>query len=243
MQVQSIKPIYGIQTRKTVNSKNFSTFRMPLDSVSFGNVSSHYQDVLKETVLTTFKKDIEVEKAFNKIITSLDDDKTIEKLKPFEFLSDFYEKNGLRELLRELWTPNPKPETKLFLNGLPNEIMPLVNKDGNPVVEIFKMGPQRLWDFVINKKNPKRDVALIFTSADKKYYGLTLGLNSKGGYKLGQYIDDANKVTEYYPSTGNRAVVTDMRYNQSYSTYYNQDGKEDFFKNVLFGGIPLLNLK
>ena len=241
-----IKPVnLYTQTNIPISNKRMVTpyhTSLAADTVSFGN--SGYQKALKEAVNTTFLRDIDVERAINKIFKSLNDDTTITKLKSFDFISDTYQKKGLRGLLRELWTPNPQPETKAFLHSISNEVAPLVNKTNDSIIDIYNYGPQGFWDCIRQKENSKRTVELIFSSADKDGLGLTVKLNNKGGLAVSQYRKDKMVFTEYHPSTGNHACeIVNPKYTPPYTTYYNKNGTKAFFKNLFYGGTPPVEIK
>lgn len=237
MRIQPVS-LYTQTNYSISNNKKVSSYQTSADKVSFGN--SLYKSTLKAAVNTTFLKDTDVEKTFNKLFNIIKEDNHFQKLEHFDFLSDLHKKEGLRGMMRELWTENPKPEVRSFLNKISDDFVPLAKQDGVTVLEIFNMGPQGFWNFMRENKNAKRNVELIFSSPNFKDGSFfSLRLNKQGGYVLSQKDDLSSIVTDFYTTTGKRASSVDSSVGgRPDVTYYNEDGSEAFFKNWFFGGTP-----
>lgn len=225
--VSSLQPVNMVMysgSNNKVNSKN-------VNNDSFNLSFKGYEKILQQSVNSILKNDIEAERTFTNLMSTLSAKTEIVKTPAFNDMSAAYSRNGFRGLLYELWKSETQPHLKKFLN---NETTDLVkDKDG----ALFQVVHLDTFGFGNNAPN---EVKLVFSNPKNKT-SIQYGLNKKSELEVWQTGKEQTVYTKFHLETGNRkCVVEQSKYGNPETTYYNKDGSKAFFKNLFRGGVAIV---
>ena len=186
-----------------------------------------YNEVISKSMRTPVTSLKNAEDVFQKLITEINNDETVQKSNFFNTLNRLYKHNGLKGLFKELkQSPHRDSYTECMLQyARENNVVNLAKKD-NEVLDI------------INYSGSSDDMRIGFLS-DKEKGGIEFYTDKKGDLFVEQTYDRNFLNRGFYSDTGSKKIEI-----ESYAggtpnrTYYNKDGSKPFFKNLFLGGIP-----
>lgn len=186
-----------------------------------------YNEVIGKSIRTPVTSLKNAEDVFQKLITEINNDETVQKSNFFNTLNRLYKHNGLKGLFKELkQSPHRDSYTECMLQyARENNVVNLAKKD-DEVLDI------------ISYSGSSDDMRVGFLS-DKEKGGIEFYTDKKGDLFVEQTYDRNFLNRGFYSDTGSKKIEI-----ESYAggtpnrTYYNKDGSKPFFKNLFLGGIP-----
>ena len=234
--------LYSITNHQPVIKKNKINKKTEGVTDSFDKSTTSFTGY-KESLLKMSERNFDnvskLKEGFHELLNLVTKDTEIKKTDNFQIIKTAYEKDGLRELLRNLWLHNSDNPVGKFSNKLleePNETLVLATKNEKPVLTIKNWGPFKLWDALSDNRKCPRDVRIQFTDKNKTM-ATEFTLDKKGNYVTHHSANEQYIFSSYYESTGLKKQETiHPSIGHPETTYYNEDGSKAFFKNWFYGG-------
>lgn len=190
-------------------------------SNSYHQQFTSYNEVISKSMRTPVTSLKNAEDVFQKLITEINNDETVQKSKFFNTLNRLYKHNGLKGLFIELkQSPHRDSYTECMLQYAREKNVVKLAKQEDEILDI------------VNYSGSPEDMRIGFLS-DKEKGGIEFYTDTKGDLFVEQTYDRNFLNRGFYSDTGSKKIeIESYAGGKPNRTYYNKDGSKPFFKNL-----------